>query len=131
MVYLGMWQKRCLDIVQELSESGDLLYVDRLGAILKPQSDGGSIAEVLGPPVLAQEIRVLAECTPEELERALERAPALVSGFHLVRLAEPSPMTLPAVMTAWQAKQRARVRLNVPAHKRAVRHLGAFQRATA
>src|SRR5207253_10730528 len=33
MVYVGMWQKRCLDLVRELSHEGDFLHIDRLSAI--------------------------------------------------------------------------------------------------
>ena len=49
MVYLGMWQERCLKIVDALSYENDYLYVDRLTSILAPQPDGSSIGDLLLP----------------------------------------------------------------------------------
>jgi ATP-dependent Clp protease ATP-binding subunit ClpC len=50
MVYLGMWQERCLKIVEELSSEGDFLYV-AADELHRPQPDGTSIADLLAPEV--------------------------------------------------------------------------------
>ena len=70
MIYLGMWQQRCLDIASELKYSGDYLYVDRLTSILKLQPDGSSIAELFLAAMESEEISLIAECSDAELERA-------------------------------------------------------------
>ncbi|MCC7542225.1 MAG: ATP-dependent Clp protease ATP-binding subunit, partial [Deltaproteobacteria bacterium] len=56
MIYLGMWQERCLRIVEELRGEGDWLHVDRLSGIVRAQPDGSSIADLLQPAVTTGEI---------------------------------------------------------------------------
>jgi ATP-dependent Clp protease ATP-binding subunit ClpC len=127
MVYLGMWQKRCLDLVHELAHEGDYLYVDRLVSIAHAQPDGGSIAEILLPAMLAEEISVIAECSEEELERCQRRAASLVGAFRIVRVDEPSPSRMPALLDLY-AKRHDNVVLHPSSLQRAVHHLATFQR---
>ncbi|AKF07733.1 AAA family ATPase [Sandaracinus amylolyticus] len=127
MTYLGMWQERCLSLVEELASSGDLLHVDRLLALLERQHDGSSIAEVLGPAIVAGEIRVVAECTESELEECRRRAGALVDAFRVVRIDEPSRDAMPAFLSLYQQRVRGPA-FHPEAWKRLVRHLDAYQR---
>ena len=73
MVYLGMWQQRCLAIVDELAGGDDVLYVDRLADLMAPMSDGASIAELLAPAVIARRARADRRV---RRGRARARAPA-------------------------------------------------------
>lgn len=130
MIYLGQWQERILQIVEELSHEGDYLYVDRLTSILEPQPDGTSIAELLEPAVVAEEISLIAECTEVELERCRRRAPALVSAFHVIRVPEIEASAMPELLLAYQAKQHTATRIEPQGMKRLVRHLDAFERST-
>jgi len=66
-----MWQQRCLELVDELSGSDDVLYVDRLADILAPMTDGASIAELIAGAVIAGELSLIASATG----RAGARAP--------------------------------------------------------
>ncbi len=127
MVYLGMWQKRCLDLVRELSHEGDYLYVDRLVSIARPQPDGASIAEILQPAMLADEISVIAECSEEELELCQRRAASLVGAFRIVRVDELPAHRMPALLDLYQQKKDA-LQLHPSALQRAVLHLATFQR---
>lgn len=127
MVFLGMWQKRCLDLVRELSHEGDYLYVDRLVSITRPQTDGASIAEILLPAMLSEEISVIAECTEEELELCQRRAAALVGAFRIVRIEELAAHRMPALLDLYQRKRDA-LQLHPSALQRAVLHLATFQR---
>src|SRR5262249_53831090 len=74
MVYLGMWQERCLSLVKELTDDGDYLHLDALGGLLEPQPDGAAIADFLEPAM--GELYLIAECTQEELERARRSRPS-------------------------------------------------------
>jgi ATP-dependent Clp protease ATP-binding subunit ClpC len=86
MVYLGMWQERCFNLINELRNEGDYLYVDRLTSILKAQSDGACIADLLLPAIRSGEIAVLAECSEIELERSRQRNPQLIDQFEILRM---------------------------------------------
>ncbi|MDB4996895.1 MAG: ATP-dependent Clp protease ATP-binding subunit ClpA, partial [Myxococcaceae bacterium] len=127
MTYLGMWQKRCIDLVAELSHEGDWLYVDRLVPILEPQPDGTSIADLLQPAILAGEIRLIAECTEEELERCQRRFATLVSTFQIVRFEEPPSHRMPELLALYQAR-KAGPPIHAAGLKRLVVHLQSFQK---
>ncbi len=53
MIYVGMWQERMLKLVEELRHENEVLYVDRLDGLLRPQPDGASLADMLAPALAA------------------------------------------------------------------------------
>lgn len=128
MIYLGMWQERCLEIVEELSHEGDYLYVDRLSDMLAPQSDGASIADLLLPALSASEISLIAECDDSELERSRHRNPAFVDQFHIVRIPAMTPALVPELLQRYQQKKRSQLQIHPSAYRRAVSHLRVFRR---
>ncbi len=130
MVYLGMWEKRCLDLLEELSYEGDYLYVDHLPGILAEQTGRSSIGDLLLPALEAGEISVLAECTEAELEQCRRRAPTWVQQFHLVRLLEPTRAALPELFAAYLRRRPGGAKLEIgrPGFRRLVDHLARFQR---
>ncbi|AUX47006.1 ATP-dependent Clp protease ATP-binding subunit [Sorangium cellulosum] len=128
MMYLGMWQERCLKLVDELSHEGDLLHVGALLPLLRPQPDGASIGEVFLPALRSGEVSLIAECTEPELEACQRRAASLVSCFQVVRLREPEPAAVPALLAEYEARKDARVRLHPAGKKRLVQHLSMFRR---
>ncbi|WP_437673214.1 AAA family ATPase [Sorangium sp. So ce131] len=128
MTYLGMWQARCLKLVSELSHEGDLLHVGALLPLLRPQPDGASIGEVFLPALRGGEVSLIAECTEPELEACQRRAASLVSCFQIVRLREPDPAAVPALLAEYEARRDARVRLHPAGKKRLVQHLSMFRR---
>jgi ATP-dependent Clp protease ATP-binding subunit ClpC len=131
MIYLGMWQERCLRLVDELSHEGDWLHVDHLVPVVQPQPDGSSIAEVLGGAAASGSISLLAECTEAEYEQCRRRAPALMEVFRVVRLREPSGRALQQLVEAWAQRRAPHVALKGAATRRLIHHLGTFQRAQA
>ena len=131
MVYLGMWQERCLKLVEELSWEGHWLFLDRLVAILQPQPDGASIGEIILPAAATGAIPLIAECTPEEYERCMRRFPALLEPLRVVRVREPAAYQIPALVTAWQTRRDAGVTLHPAAVRRLVQHLSAYRRDVA
>ncbi len=131
MVYLGMWQQRCLKIVHELADSTDVLYVDRLTDILAPASDGASIAELLGPAVIAKQLTLVAECDELELVRARQRFPALVDAMRVVRVSEATPAQTIALLEPYGQRQAPAVVVSHDGARRLVELLAAFRRDTA
>ncbi|WP_437575606.1 AAA family ATPase [Sorangium sp. So ce887] len=128
MTYLGMWQARCLKLVGELSHEGDLLHVGALLPLLRPQPDGSSIGDMFLPALRTGEVSLIAECTEPELEACQRRAASLVACFQVVRLREPDPAAVPALLAEYEARKDARVRLHPAGKKRLVQHLAMFRR---
>lgn len=124
MVYLGMWQERCIRIVKELTDDGDYLHVNSLGALLDPQPDGACVADFLEPAM--PEVRVIAECTVEELERARRQRPSFVQRFTIANVEEPTPLENTTLAIAYARKRGLDV--HPSAMKRLVRHLTALER---
>ena len=131
MIYLGMWQQRCLALVHELHDSPDALFVDRLSDFMAPMSDGASIAEFFGPSVVAQELTIIAECDEAELVRARQRAPAMLDAFRILRVDEATPAQTLALVEPYGARQHPPVALSHDAARRLVELLAAFRRDTA
>ncbi|HZI04425.1 MAG TPA: AAA family ATPase, partial [Archangium sp.] len=128
MVYLGMWQERCLKIVDALSYENDYLYVDRLTSILAPQPDGSSIGDLLLPAAMSGEISLIAECTEAELERCQRRFPESLRPFRIVRIEPPPASQVPELMLRYQAAKRSRVSIHALGLRQLVGHLETFQR---
>jgi ATP-dependent Clp protease ATP-binding subunit ClpC len=128
MVYLGMWQERCLKLVEALSQEEDYLYVDRLTHVLAAQPDGSSIGDLLLPAAMSGEISLIAECTEVELEHCQRRHPEALRTFRIVRV-EPPPVTrMPELMLRYQAVRRSRVTVHPVGMRQLVGHLETFQR---
>jgi ATP-dependent Clp protease ATP-binding subunit ClpC len=128
MVYLGMWQERCLKIIDALSYENHYLYVDRLTALLAPQPDGSSIGDLLIPAAMSEELSLIAECTEAELERCQRRFPEALRPFRIVRLEEPPATQLPELMRRYQETRRGRVSIHPMGLRQLVGHLEMFQR---
>jgi ATP-dependent Clp protease ATP-binding subunit ClpC len=128
MIYLGMWQERCLEIARELTARGDWLYADRLVDLVAPQSDGAAIADLLAPAIIAGELRMIAECDESELLRSRQRNAALVDAFTVIRFDEPAPGHVLPLVATYQERKDPSVALHPEAARRLVRLLGAFRR---
>ncbi len=131
MIYLGMWQQRCLDMVRELDDTTDVLYVDRLADILQPASDGASIAELLAPAVIGGTLSLVAECDELELVRARQKFPALVDAMRVIRVPESTPALTVALLEPYGQRLEPAVTLTHDGARRLVELLAAFRRDTA
>ena len=131
MIYLGMWQQRCLQIVEELADEADALYVDRLSDVLAPLSDGASIAELIGSAVIGGQLALVAECDEPELVRARQRFPALVDAMRVVRVPEATAAQTIALLEPYGQRTAPRVALDHDAARRLTELLAAFRRDTA
>ena len=129
MVYLGMWQERCVTLAGELDDEGDLLHFDTLSGLLAPQPDGACIADFFEQKVESAELAIVAECTEEELARARRIRPSFVARFQVVRVEEPSQVDMVPLCAAY-AKKKGCV-AHPAAWKRLVRHAAALERGVA
>lgn len=124
MVYLGMWQERCLKLVRELTDEGDYLHVSSLAGILEAQPDGAAIADFLEPAM--PELRLIVESTQEELERARRARPSFIRRFTIVHVDEPSPAETTSLALAYASKRG--LAIHPSAMKRLLRHLTVLER---
>jgi len=131
MVYLGMWQQRCLQIVKELEGGADVLYVDRLADVMAPMSDGASIADLLSSAIIGNQLTLFAECDETELVRARQRNPALVEALRVIRVPEAVPAQVVALLEPYGQRLDPPVMLAVDAARRLVELLAAFRRDSA
>lgn len=125
-VYLGMWQARCLEIVQALTGERDYLGLGRLAELLRPMSDGSHLAELFAEAIREGQISVILEATEPELEAARQAAPLLVDALHVVRLPEPDPRDVPPLVARYLEKRGAPERIAPEGLARLVRHLDDF-----
>ena len=131
MIYLGMWQQRCLSIVKELEGGSDVLFVDRLVDVMAPMSDGASIADLLSPSIVAGQLSLFAECDEAELVRARQKHPALIDSLRVVRVPEATPAQVIALLEPYGQRLDPAVTLSMDAARRLVELLAAFRRDTA
>jgi ATP-dependent Clp protease ATP-binding subunit ClpC len=131
MVYLGMWQQRCLSIVRELQGGRDILYIDRLADAMAPMSDGASILDLLSPAIIGGELSIVAECDEVELVRARQRNPALLDALRVVRVPEATAAQVIALLEPYGQRLDPAVTVTSDAARRLVELLGAFRRDTA
>ncbi len=131
MVYLGMWQQRCLQLVHELAGGDDVVFLDRLADAMAPMSDGAAITDLLAPAIVSRELCVIAECDEAELVRARQRHPALVDAFRVVRVAEATPAQTIALLEPYGQRLTPPVALSHEAARRLVELLAAFRRDAA
>jgi len=129
MAYLGQWEQRCLEIVEELSTEGDILYVAELAPLCSPQSGRTSIADMFADAVAAGEVRLIAECTPEDHERLAATFPAFVGLFSVVRLHPPGSSALPSLLDTYQARLNPSIAFTGPALRQLVQQLEFFERS--
>jgi ATP-dependent Clp protease ATP-binding subunit ClpC len=127
MIYLGMWQERCLEIVNELTGENSYLFVDRLWPVLKTQPGGSSIAEFLQPAMESGQISVIAECTESELERAQRQFPSFINQFTVVRIEETNTHETTDLLQIY-ASRKAQFKFHPGAIRRAIQHLSALVR---
>ncbi|HUJ62015.1 MAG TPA: AAA family ATPase [Kofleriaceae bacterium] len=131
MVYLGMWQQRCLMMLKELEGGSDALYLDRLADAMQPMSDGAAITDLLAPAVIAGELALIAECDEAELVRARQRHPALIDALRVVRVPEATPAQAIALLEPYGQRLDPPVAIAQDAARRLVELLDAFRRDSA
>jgi len=125
-IYLGMWQARCLTMVEELSHERQYLSIGRLSEWVRPMPDGSSLADIFEEALRAEQLSLIAEATEQELEALRRSRPALIEAFHTVRLEEPSADEVPQLLVRYLEKVSAADRVHADGLRRLVRHLSDY-----
>lgn len=90
MKYLGEWQARCEQVVEELSEISGVLCLENLLDLLR--AGAGNVNESLAmffmPFLQRGELRIVAEATPAELDACRRLLPGFVDLFQILPLPE-------------------------------------------
>jgi len=126
-----MWQQRCLQIVEELADSDDVFYVDRLSDAMATMSDGASNRRADRRRGDRGQLSLIAECDEPELVRARQRFPALIDAMRVVRLSEATAAQTIALLEPYGQRTVPRVALDHDAARRLIELLAAFRRDTA
>jgi len=90
---LGQWETRWLKILRHLRRGNHVLVLDDLLALITAGVSRDSdlnVAQVLLPYLQQKQLRVVAECTPEQLQIVRQRLPELLEPFQLMRLSAGS-----------------------------------------
>lgn len=126
MVYVGMWQERALAVAEEAARLGDVIYVDRLLPLIRPQSSGSSLMDIFLPALRRGDLSLIAECTPTELSQARRLRPEAIDRFTQLHLSSPPLEEMLPLLEAYAARGERRF------HARALRRLiqlqGAYRR---
>ena len=92
MQYLGQWEERCEQVIDELSDISGALCVENLLDLVRSGGQGprDSIASFLIPYLQRAEVRVIAEATASELDACRRLLPGFADLFQVIKL---SPMS--------------------------------------
>ncbi len=90
MQYLGQWEQRLEEVIQELSEIGGVLCCENLLelATIGGASPEGSVGAFCTPFLEQSELRMIAEATPEELDACRRLLPRLADCFQVMHVEE-------------------------------------------
>lgn len=97
------WQDALAGLVRELHEKGDILYVRNLAQLFEVGQYAGnpvSMGAFLREPLARGELRLVAECTPEELAAVERQAPGYGALLAPVRVEPPKPDAERAMVSA-------------------------------
>ena len=112
MRYLGQWEERCEAVIAELSSIEGTLCVDNLLDLLRMGGDGplDSIAAFCAPYLQRGELRIIAECTPEEFDACRRLLPEFADLFQILRIEPFSPaQSLKIMQLSSQSIEQTRV----------------------
>lgn len=120
MQYLGQWEERCESIVAELSRVQGVLCVENLLELVR--AGGRDPASGLGAFFLRYlqrgELRIIAECTSEELDACRRLLPALADAFEVITIqpmnATNSRQVLELVLQSFARESRLEFEAGVP-----------------
>ena len=88
MKYLGEWEQRCEDLIEELEEIDGILCLDNLLELVRVGGQGptDSVASFFLPYLRSRELRLIAESTPAELDACRRLLPGFIEHFQLLSI---------------------------------------------
>lgn len=110
MQYLGDWEKRCIDLLDDVKVRRAVLWVEDLhlfGRLGRTRESDRNLAEFFRGPVSRGEIVMIGECTPSQLQRLEDDAPSFAALFTRVHVKPTeAPETLQMVIHEARALER-------------------------
>ena len=105
MKYLGQWEQRCEQVVDELSSIDGVLCVESLLELIEAGSGpDNSVAKFFQSYIEQGELRLVAEATPSELQACRRLLPGFLDLFQIVAVPAFSPKAAVEVLdhlAAW------------------------------
>lgn len=88
--YLGQWESRCEELIDELSDVSGALCVENMLDLVNTggQGAGDSLAAFMLPYLQRNELQLVVEATPAELDACRRLMPGFVDVFQILRLDE-------------------------------------------
>ena len=88
MQYLGQWEKRCEEIIDELSDFDGVLCVENLLDLVRTGGKGplDSVAAFFLPYIKRGELNLISEATPAELNACRRLLPGFVDLFQVLNI---------------------------------------------
>lgn len=96
------WQERCRNLVKELGGQAHVLHLGslvELAQVGRAHEGDVGVGAFLRPAIERGELRVVVECTPEELDLLEREEPQLLRAFERLELSEPDDEAGRAVLT--------------------------------
>ena len=93
MSYLGDWEKRCIELLDDASSKWVILNIEDLyafGRIGRSRDSDRSLSDLFISPVSRREVTVVSCCTSTQLRQLEDDAPSLASLFTVIRV-DPTP----------------------------------------
>ncbi|MCC6466667.1 MAG: ATP-dependent Clp protease ATP-binding subunit [Planctomycetes bacterium] len=120
MRYLGEWEERLEQVIEELARMDGVLCVDNLADLIRlgGHGPGDSLGAFLAPYLASHELRLVAEATPAELDACRRLLPALADALYVLPLRPMPPeqarRALQQAGSAWARNQRIELDARAP-----------------
>lgn len=113
----GMWQDRCRKLIRECEKKGVVLVLGNLMELTdvgKSEFNTQGVAAFLRPHIQRGDIRVIVECTGEQLPLIEKNDPHLVDQFRQVRMENVSPELCRSILERLAGHWKYRYKIAVP-----------------
>jgi len=128
--YLGEWQAKCDQLVDELQQVRGMLWLNDLNETLNAGSSEpeNSLGAYLMHFIKNGQVRLLAEATPEQWDRIQQRLPEFASLFRVFQLDGLSQKALRDLLDRYASfiRQNQNIQLTLPAREEAMRLLDRY-----
>lgn len=94
MTYLGDWEQRCNDVLQDALSNRVILHVEDIhafGRLGRTRDSDRNLAEFFRGPIARGDLVLVGECTPEQLQCLEQDAPSFAALFSMLYVDETTP----------------------------------------
>jgi ATP-dependent Clp protease ATP-binding subunit ClpC len=116
-VYRGQFEKRVLDLLDEIKRAGNvLLFIDELHTLLRTGAvEGGPLdsANMFKPALARGDVRAIGATTPEAYEQYIVADPTLERRFQPIVISEPTPEEALEILGGVKASYEAHHKVSI------------------